>query len=71
MNCTTLRTDRRHPMQDLRRLIVTILLARLAPVCAAPHIAATTAPVTGYFVALTGVVSPMAGEALAARGIKF
>ena len=26
---------------------------------------------TGYFVALTGVVSPMAGEALTARGIKF
>ena len=28
-------------------------------------------PATGYLVALTGVVSPMAGEALAARGIKF
>ena len=27
-------------------------------------------PATGYLVALTGVVSPMAGEALAARGIK-
>ena len=26
---------------------------------------------TGYLVALTGVVSPMAGEALTARGIKF
>ena len=29
------------------------------------------APVTGYLVALTGVVSPMAGEALTARGIKY
>jgi hypothetical protein len=28
-------------------------------------------PATGYLVALTGVVSPMAGEALTARGIKF
>jgi hypothetical protein len=28
-------------------------------------------PVTGYLVALTGVVSPMAGEALTAREIKF
>ena len=26
---------------------------------------------TGYLVAITGVVSPMAGEALTARGIKF
>ena len=29
------------------------------------------APPTGYLVALTGVVSPMAGEALTTRGIKF
>ena len=29
------------------------------------------APATGHLVALTGVVSPMAGEALTARGIKF
>ena len=29
------------------------------------------APATGYLVALTGVVSPMAGEALTARGIRF
>jgi hypothetical protein len=29
------------------------------------------APPTGYLVAITGVVSPMAGEALTARGIKF
>jgi hypothetical protein len=26
---------------------------------------------TGYLVAITGVVSPMAGEALTARGVKF
>jgi hypothetical protein len=26
---------------------------------------------TGYLVAITGVVSPMAGDALTARGIKF
>ena len=26
---------------------------------------------TGYLVALTGVVSPMAGDALTVRGIKF
>ena len=28
-------------------------------------------PATGYLVALTGVVSPMAREALAARGVTF
>ena len=28
-------------------------------------------PATGYFIALTGVVSPMAGEALSVRGIEF
>ena len=32
---------------------------------------AFSTPATGYLVALTGVVSPMAGEALTARGIKF
>ena len=29
------------------------------------------APVIGYLVALTGVVSPTAGDALTARGIKY
>jgi hypothetical protein len=28
-------------------------------------------PATGYFVALTGVASPMSGDALTARVIKF
>jgi hypothetical protein len=30
-----------------------------------------SARASGYLVALTGVMSPMAGEALTARGIKF